>query len=150
MIDLEHYLIPDILSLSGILVGIVGAFVNPERDWVDGFAGALLGGGFLWATAFVYSLIRKEEGMGGGDIKLMAWIGAVLGWKAIPFVIIGSSLIGSVVGLVVARRAGTGMKTALPFGPFISAAAIAYIFGGHRLAAAYLKLFWPDLTGFDN
>jgi len=149
VIDLEHYLIPDILSLSGILIGLIGGIINPEREWFDGFAGALLGGGFLWATAFFYTLIRKEDGMGGGDIKLMAWIGAVLGWRAIPFVILGSSLVGAVVGLVVARRAGTGLKTALPFGPFISAAAIIYIFGGHRLAGAYLRLFWPDLPGFD-
>ncbi len=150
IIDLEHYLIPDVLSIPGMFLGLLGGFLNPERGLVDSALGLLLGGGFLWATAVVYSAIRKEEGMGGGDIKLLAWIGAVLGWKAVPFIIIVSSFLGAGVGVVLAKQRGSGLKTALPFGPFISAAALIYILGGAEWAGWYLRLFWMDVTPFDN
>jgi leader peptidase (prepilin peptidase)/N-methyltransferase len=102
-IDLDHMILPDIFTLSGIVIGLVGALLNPERSFWEAFWGVLMGGGFLWATAYFYFLFTKKEGMGGGDIKLIAWIGAVLGWKSIPFVIFSSAMIGTVVGLYMAR-----------------------------------------------
>lgn len=143
-IDLDHFIIPDEFSLSGIVIGLVGSLINPERDFWTALAGVLMGGGFLWAVAYGYLLIRKEEGMGGGDIKLLAWIGAVLGWVSIPFVILVSSILGGVVGLLTMSR-GRGLKTTIPFGPFLAAAALLFLFGGARIAEWYFSLFIPAL-----
>ncbi len=145
-IDLDHFLLPDVITLSGLGLGLFGAFLNPDRSFSDAFLGALLGGGFLWAIAYFYFLLRKQEGMGGGDIKLLAWIGAVLGWKSIAFVIISSSLIGSVIGLLLALRSKDGMKTMIPFGPYLAFGAVLFLFGGQGLADWYLQLFLPALN----
>ncbi len=144
-IDIDHFLLPDIFTLSGIVLGLVGAALNPERSFWDSLIGFLMGGGFLWAIAYLYFVFRKEEGMGGGDIKLLAWIGAVLGWKAIPFVIISSSLIGTVGGVLTAMKSRNGMKTVIPFGPYLALGAVLYLFGGEALAHWYLGLFIPEL-----
>jgi leader peptidase (prepilin peptidase)/N-methyltransferase len=144
-IDIDHFLLPDIFTLSGIVIGLIGALINPERSFVEALLGVLMGGGFLWAIAYFYYVIRKEEGMGGGDIKLLAWIGAVLGWKAVPFVIVGSSLIGTAGGLIAAARNKKGMKTVIPFGPYLALGAVLYLFGGEQIAHWYLGLFIPEL-----
>lgn len=148
-IDLDHYLIPDVFSLSGIVIGLLGASFNPERSFWDALAGVLMGGGFLWVIAYLYLVIRKQEGMGGGDIKLLGWIGAVLGWQAIPFVILSSSVLGSIVGLAMMRKSNDGLKTVLPFGPFLALGSVIYLLGGHILAYNYLVLFFPWLAPFD-
>lgn len=140
-IDLDHYIIPDVMSLPGILLGLLGAFLNPEREFVTALWGVLLGGGFLWAVAYFYEVFRKQEGMGGGDIKLLAWIGAVLGWPAIPFVILSSSIVGSIVGIFVMRKSENGLKTVIPFGPFLALGSVLYLLGGHKLVFQYLRLF---------
>ena len=144
-IDLDHMIIPDVFSLSGIVLGLLGGILNPQRNFWDAFGGILMGGGFLWAVAAIYWLIRKAEGMGGGDIKLLAWLGAVLGWKSIPFVIIFSCVLGSSmgVGIMVAKRGG--MKTAIPFGPYLALAGLCYIFFGQEISLWYLQAFWPWL-----
>lgn len=142
-IDHDHYLLPDLFTLSGIVIGLVGAVFNPERDFLSAMGGVLLGGGFLWSIAYLYFVFRKQEGMGGGDIKLLAWIGAVLGWKAIPFVILVSSLVGSVAGLLSGFKSSEGMKKVIPFGPFLAIAAVLYYLGGQGLAHTYLGLFLP-------
>lgn len=144
-IDIDHFILPDVFTLSGIVIGLAGALVNPERTFLDAFLGVLLGGGFLWAIAYFYLLIRKEEGMGGGDIKLLAWIGAILGWKAIAFVIISSSLIGSIFGIWSALRSKKGMKTVIPYGPYLALGSVLWLFGGESLGLWYLKLFLPFL-----
>jgi len=140
-IDLDHMILPDEFTLSGVAIGLLGAWLNPEREFLPSLYGVLMGGGFLWAVAYVYYAFRGHEGMGGGDIKLLAWIGAVLGWTSIPFVILVASLIGSVVGLVSARAKGAGLKASIPFGPFLALSALLFIFGGDRLADWYLSLF---------
>jgi leader peptidase (prepilin peptidase)/N-methyltransferase len=144
-IDIDHYIIPDSFSLGGIVLGLAGSFLNPEREVMPSVYGVLLGGGFLWLIAYLYILIRKTDGMGGGDIKLLAWIGAVLEWQSIPFIILVSSVIGSIVGIYMAARQKSGMKTVLPFGPFIAMAALVYILGGKGWAMDYLQLFFPWL-----
>jgi leader peptidase (prepilin peptidase)/N-methyltransferase len=144
-IDLDHFIIPDKISLPGIVLGLLGGLINPERTFTDSLLGMLLGGGFLWAVAYVYYLIKKEEGMGGGDIKLLAWIGAVLGWKSVPFVILGSSILGSIIGIFLILKQKGNLKTIIPFGPYIALAAIIYIFGGQEIAQWYLNLFFPWL-----
>lgn len=145
-IDLDLMILPDVFTLSGIVIGLTGAALNPERSFYSALAGVLMGGGFLWLIAYIYLVMRKEEGMGGGDIKLLAWIGAVLGWTSIPFVILVSSILGSVVGLILAYRSKAGLKSVIPFGPYLALAAMIFLLGGERLGLWYIGLFLPDMT----
>lgn len=145
-IDIDHMILPDEFTLSGIVIGLVGAALNPHREFLDALWGVLMGGGFLWAMAYVYYLLTKQEGMGGGDIKLLAWIGAILGWKAIPFVIMSSAIVGSVIGIIIARKQKAGLKTVIPFGPYLALGAVLYLFGGEAIALWYLDLFLPGLS----
>lgn len=140
-IDLDLMILPDVFTLPGIVIGLVGAAINPDRSFYSSLAGVLMGGGFLWAVAYLYLLVRKEEGMGGGDIKLLAWLGAVLGWPAVPFLVLVSSVVGSVVGLVLALRGRAGLKSVIPFGPYLALAAVLYLLGGDRLGMWYIGLF---------
>ena len=142
-IDLDLFLLPDAFTLPGMLIGLIGGFLNPERTLLDAVIGLLIGGGFLWAVAYFYFLIRKEEGMGGGDIKLLGWIGAVLGWQSIAFVIISSSLIGSIAGLLVASREKKGLRTVIPFGPYLALGAVLYVLAGQFIADQYARFFFP-------
>lgn len=144
-IDLDHMLLPDVFTWPGIAMGLVGAILSPERSFWDALAGLAMGFGFFWAVAYVYLTLRKEEGMGGGDIKLMGWIGAVLGWQSVPFVVLASSIIGSLVGIALAFKQKRGLKSTIPFGPYLALAALLYIFGGDILGQWYLRLFLPSL-----
>ncbi len=147
-IDLDHMILPDEFTLSGIVIGLVGAALNPERDFMPALWGVLLGGGFLWAVAVIYQALRKQEGMGGGDIKLLAWMGAVLGWTSIPFIILTSSVLGTFIGvfqMMKAKSNSEGLSTAIPFGPFLALAAIIYIFGGKSITEWYFGLFIPSI-----
>jgi leader peptidase (prepilin peptidase)/N-methyltransferase len=140
-IDLDHMILPDVFTLSGIVIGLVGAALNPEREFLPAFYGVLMGGGFLWAIAYLYFAFRQREGMGGGDIKLLAWIGAVLGWQSIPMVILLSSFSGSIIGIGLALRTKGGLQKAIPFGPYLVVAALLYIFlHGEHWSEWYLAL----------
>ena len=145
-IDLDLMILPDIFTLPGIATGLIGAALDPQRDFLSAFWGVLLGGGFLWMVAYLYLLVRKEEGMGGGDIKLLAWIGAVLGWTSIPFVVLVSSILGSVVGISLALRREAGLKSVIPFGPYLALAALLFLLGGERIGLWYISLFLPALA----
>ena len=142
-IDIDHFILPDKFTLPGIVIGLVGSLINPERSAVDSFLGVLMGGGFLWAIAWFYFALKKQEGMGGGDIKLLAWIGAVIGWKSIPFVIICASMVGSFGGIFSAMRSKQGMQTVIPFGPYLALGAVLYIWGGQSLGDWYISVFFP-------
>lgn len=139
-IDIDHRIIPDIISLPGIPVGFAASYLLPGIDWRSSLAGIVLGGGILFLIAWGYQLITGKDGMGGGDIKLLALIGAFLGWKGVLFTIMASSFIGTLVGIVVMLRAGKGMKMALPFGPFLSMGAILYLFLGPQIIYWYLNM----------
>lgn len=145
IIDLDHMILPDEITLGGTVVGLVGAWLNPERAFMDAFWGVLAGGGSLWLVAYIYYIFTGREGLGGGDIKLLAFIGAMLGWRSIPFVILAASMLGAVVGLLAARKSEDGLRTAIPFGPFISFAAILYMAGLKSVGIWYLQLFFPDI-----
>lgn len=142
-IDFDHMILPDEFTLSGIIIALLGALVNPERVFLDAFLGFLLGGGFLWLLAYVYFLLSGKEGMGGGDIKLLAWIGALVGWKGVPFVIMFSALSGSLIGVLIALKAKEGFKTAIPFGPYLVLGAVIFIFYGQKIGEWYFNLFLP-------
>lgn len=140
-IDIDHMILPDKFTLSGIVIGLLGAALNPEREFLSALYGVLMGGGFLWAVAYLYYVFRNREGMGGGDIKLLAWIGAVLGWQSVPVVILVSSLLGSLIGIALALKNRGGMKTAIPFGPYLALAALLYLLlDGSRWSEWYLQL----------
>ena len=138
-IDLDHQIIPDVISLPGIPVFLLLAvFVMGVGFW-DSLLGVLVGGGFLYLIAVGYELLTKREGMGGGDIKLLAMIGAFLGWQSLFFVVFMSSILGALVGVVLIALKGKDMKYAVPFGPFLSIAAVLYLFVGPALT--HLVLF---------
>ncbi len=145
-IDIDHMILPDVFTLSGVAIGLVGAALNPEREFLPSLVGVLFGGGFLWLIAYLYLVFRKEEGMGGGDIKLLAWIGALLGWTALPFVVLLSSILGAAVGLGLALRRKAGLRSAIPFGPYLALGALVYILGGDKLGVWYVSLFLPSLV----
>jgi leader peptidase (prepilin peptidase)/N-methyltransferase len=138
-IDLEHQIIPDVISLPGIIAGFIFSFFIPQLGWLNSLLGILAGGGSLWLVAWLYELLTKKEGMGGGDIKLLAMMGAFFGWKAIPFIIFVSSLTGTVIGVSVMLAQKKDSKLAIPFGPFLALGSIVYIFFGSRIIHWYLS-----------
>ncbi len=143
-IDFDHMILPDEFTLSGIVIGLIGAALNPDRSFWDALAGFLLGGGFLWFMAWLYYALTGNEGMGGGDIKLLGWIGAVLGAMSIPYVILVSAVTGSLLGLALAIGQKRGLKTVIPYGPYLALGAVSYIFGGWTLAQRYWGFFLPN------
>ena len=132
-IDLDHQIIPDIISLPGIPLFFLAAIFLVKIPWLEALLGLLIGGGILFAIAVVYELITKREGMGGGDIKLLAMIGGFLGLKSLMFVLFFSSFSGAIIGITAMIIKKQDMKYAVPFGPFLAAAAVAYIFWGEAL-----------------
>ncbi len=136
VIDLEHRIIPDQISLSGIVIGLLLAAFTPVMPFLDSLVGFALGGASLLLVGMAYEAVRKQEGIGGGDIKLLAMIGAFTGWKGVLFTIFGGSLIASIVGitLMIVRR--TNGQVPIPFGPFLSGASFLYILVGDRLIQA--------------
>ena len=138
-IDLDHKIIPDIISLPGIPIGLVASFALPTITLKASVLGLLVGGGSLWFVAWAYNLIAHRDGMGGGDIKLLAMIGTIIGWKGVIFTIFASSVMGSCVGITMMLIKGKNMKFAIPFGPFLSIGAIAYVFFGSQFIAWYFS-----------
>ncbi|MBF8258055.1 MAG: Type 4 prepilin-like protein leader peptide-processing enzyme [Actinobacteria bacterium] len=135
-IDIDHRIIPDELSLGGLAAGLLLSFL-PGGDWKGSLLGGVLGGGILFGTAFAYEKMTGREGMGGGDIKLIAMVGAFLGWKGALFTIFCGSLLGTAGGLLAMRKGTDGLKTAIPFGPYLCAAAL--------IARFYGEVFWSLL-----
>ena len=138
-IDLDHRIIPDVISLPGIVVGFALSF-RGDPGPVSSAVGILIGGGILLAVAWGYAAWTGREGMGGGDIKLLGMIGAFLGWPAVPFTMLVSSLTGSIVGLSLMWWTGSDAKYAIPFGPFLALGALAYVFCGEEVLTWYLAL----------
>ena len=143
MIDLDTGLIPDVLSLSGIVLGFSFSFFTPRLSWLDSLLGILLGGGIFYLIAVGYALIRHTEGLGGGDIKLLAMIGAFMGWGGAAFTILISSVSGMIIALPLMWRYGKGLGASLPFGPFLAFGAVSYIFWG----ALFYHWYFSDLLG---
>jgi len=140
-IDLQHKIIPDVLSLPGIIVGWTASFVLAHISWLDSLIGIIAGGGSLFLVAFTYERITGKEGMGGGDIKLLAMIGAWMGWRSLPLIVLISSVTGAVIGLTFILLAGKGYRFRIPFGPFLSFGTLFYFFFGNELTRWYLNVF---------
>ncbi len=128
-IDIDHRIVPDELSLGGLAAGVLLSFL-PGGDWKGSLLGALAGGGLLYATAAGYEKVRGQEGLGGGDIKLVAMVGAFLGWRGALLTVFAGSLLGVAGGLFAMRKGQEGLKTAIPFGPYLCAAALLARLGG--------------------
>lgn len=145
-IDLEHYLIPDEISLGGIPVGIVGSFLLYPAGgalvsgW-ESIQGAVIGAGVLLGVRVAYQLLRKQEGMGLGDVKMMGLLGAFLGpHPALLFILLVSSLLGALIGVGTIVFKGEDLKYALPFGPFLAVGALIYLLWGYQLAPLMFPL----------
>jgi len=140
-IDLDHQLLPDVITLPGIAMGLLLSFVLPAASWFDSVLGLVAGGGSLLLASWLYEKATGREGIGGGDIKLLALFGAWFGWQAVLPILLVASVVGSVIGvLLVVRGQGDG-KHAIPFGPFLIVAAFAWIFVGQAVLAWYLGFF---------
>lgn len=139
-IDLEHQILPNTITLPGIAIGLIFSFIAPP-GWQSSLIGILLGGGVLYGIAAAYYLVRREEGLGMGDVKMLAMIGAFLGWQAVLVTLVLSSFSGALlgIGLIAAQRGG--MKLALPFGTFLALGALAAMFAGDPLIAWYAQFF---------
>lgn len=139
-VDLDYQIIPNEITLPGMVLGLLAAlFVLPQGFW-DSFIGLLLGGGVFYLIADVSQRILKQEGMGGGDIKLIGMIGAFLGWQNVLLTIFLGALSGSIVGLFLIVAKGRGRRVPIPFGPFLSVGALASLFWGS-------EILWWYLTG---
>ena len=138
-IDLDHRIIPDVISLPGIVIGFLLSLLGITLGIRDSLIGIALGGGSLYLVAIVYEAVTKREGMGGGDVKLLAMIGAWLGWKAVLFTLFFASLTGSLIGGAIMMAKKEDSKLAVPFGPFLAFSALAYVFCGEKLIHWYLS-----------
>ncbi len=143
-IDLHHQIIPDVISLPGIIFGFAFSFVSFFVTWQESLIGLLAGGGIFYAVSYSYYLLRRQEGLGGGDIKLLAMLGAFLGWQSLLFIIFTSSVTGTVAGLFAMRSQKKGGATRIPFGPFLAVSGLFYLFFRpqvQQLFSLYLDLF---------
>lgn len=126
-IDLHHQIIPDVISLPGIIFGFAFSFVSTFVTWQESLIGLFAGGAIFYAISYSYYLLRRQEGLGGGDIKLLAMLGAFLGWQSLLFIIFASSVTGTVVGLFAMRTQKKGGSTRIPFGPFLAISGLFYL-----------------------
>ncbi|MCC7178589.1 MAG: prepilin peptidase [Acidobacteria bacterium] len=141
-IDLHHQILPNVITLPGIAIGFLFSLAGPP-GWLDSLLGILLGGGVLYAIAWTYYAVRHEEGLGMGDVKMLAMIGAFLGWKAVLVTLILSSFAGAIVGVGIIAFSRGSMRLALPFGTFLSLGALAAMLVGEPLVTWYAGFFVP-------
>lgn len=140
IIDWKHRIIPDAISIPFILIGLAWSFVSPALTPLSSVLGAVAGGGGLYVVGVVYRLLRHSEGMGGGDVKLMAMVGAFLGVQLILPVILIASFFGSLYGIALMKGGGNA-KTSVAFGSFLAPAAAFCAFFGTYLLSWYLQRF---------
>lgn len=151
-IDLEYMIIPDIITCGGMVVGLVVSFIFPslhgEMERIPALLmslkGLAVGGGTLWLVSAIGSWIFRKDAMGQGDVKLLAAIGAFLGWKAVLFTIMVSSLAGSIIGVLLILCKGRQMSSRIPFGPYLAFAAIVWVLWGPSLWQGYINLLTPS------
>jgi leader peptidase (prepilin peptidase)/N-methyltransferase len=139
LVDYDFKILPNAITLPGIAVGVLLSLVDPRLDWLDSLIGALVAGGLLYGVAWLYLKLRAQPGMGMGDVKMIAMIGAFLGWKGALLTILIGSFIGSIVGLSLMKLKGREWDYALPFGTFLALAAVIVDWSGAELLAWYWR-----------
>ena len=140
VIDLELQILPNAITLPGIVIGFLFSLFGPPGP-VTSLLGIVLGAGVLYGIAAAYYVVRREEGMGMGDVKMLAMIGAFLGWRAVLLTLILSSFVGALVGVALLSTKKEGLKYALPFGTFLALAAFFAMLFGEPLMDWYLGQF---------
>ena len=138
--DLSHKIIPNVVTLPGILLGLLGAVTILPVGLLNSLLGVLVGGGILWGLAWASPYLFGKEGMGGGDIKLIAMVGAFLGWKPALLTIMIGSLVGSVIGVGLIAAKVIQRDQYLPFGPFLALGAVLSLFFHEPLLNWYWSL----------
>ena len=140
-IDLEHHLLPNVITLTGIVIGFLLSFTTDQPGWRSSLIGIVAGGGVLFLIAEVYYRVRHEEGLGMGDVKMLAMMGAFLGWPLAILSLMIASVAGTIIGigLIVTGR-GT-MKYALPFGTFLAIGAAVSAAAGQTILRWYFRLW---------
>jgi leader peptidase (prepilin peptidase)/N-methyltransferase len=142
VIDLEHQILPDAITLPGIGVGLAFSLFAPPGV-LAAIVGTIVGAAGLEAIRYAYYLWRREEGMGFGDVKMLAMIGAFLGWKAVILTVVLSSFAGALVGVSMMSFKREGLKYALPFGTFLAVGAIVAMLAGDPIIDWYVSLYEP-------
>jgi leader peptidase (prepilin peptidase)/N-methyltransferase len=138
-IDLDHQIIPNVITLPGIPLGLIGGLLVREPPLLDRLLGTLAGAGFLYLVLFYGGVLYGQEAMGEGDLNLIALVGAFLGWKAVVVTILVACVVGSAVGLALMALKRLGRRQHIPFGPFLALGAVVGLFWGDRLLGWYLR-----------
>jgi leader peptidase (prepilin peptidase)/N-methyltransferase len=136
VIDLRHQIIPDAITLPGIVVGVAASLATDRISWVESFGGILLGGGL-----FVAIILVSRGGMGGGDLKLGAMLGAFLGWQALLVALFVAVMLGGISAVMLLVSGRLARKDAIPFGPFLAVGGVVALFWGRAIVAWYLGGF---------
>jgi leader peptidase (prepilin peptidase) / N-methyltransferase len=139
-IDLQHQILPNVITLPGIVIGLLANFLAGP-GWMASLIGAAVGAGSLFLIAEIYYRVRHEEGLGMGDVKMLGMIGAFLGWKLVLVTLVFSSFLGSIVGVVVLIVKKESLKYALPFGTFLAIGALIAAVAGDAILDWYLGFF---------
>lgn len=137
-IDLDHQIIPNAVTLPGIPLGLAAGFVLGQPPLLDRLIGTLAGAGFLYLVLYYGGTLYGQEAMGEGDLNLIAYVGAFLGWRAVMITILVGCLVGSAVGLALIALGRLGRRQHMPFGPFLSLGAAVALFWGEQLIGWYL------------
>jgi leader peptidase (prepilin peptidase)/N-methyltransferase len=140
-IDFFHMILPDVITLPGLVLAIVYSFFRKDLNLTQALIGAVTGAGFLLLVYGTYYLVRKKEGLGMGDVTMMLLIGAYLGWKQAFFTLILASFVGALVGVFVILFRKKDFQFSLPFGTFLAPAAFFSLLWGEKILRAYLSLF---------
>jgi leader peptidase (prepilin peptidase)/N-methyltransferase len=140
-IDFDHQILPNSITIPGTALGLAVAGPRVGLSFLDALLGALLGAGLLFLVSEVYYRLRKVEGLGMGDVKMMGMVGAFVGWRGVLLTLFLGSLSGTLAGLVVLAGSKGDLRTKLPFGTFLGMGAIASVYLGERLIGWYTSLY---------
>lgn len=140
-IDVNHQLLPDSLTLPLLWLGLLFNIPSTFTPLVDAVVGAAAGYLVLWSVYWVFKLITGKEGMGHGDFKLLAALGAWLGWQQLPIIILMSSAVGALIGTASILLQGREKQAQIAFGPYLAVAGWIALIAGERITHGYLRLF---------
>jgi leader peptidase (prepilin peptidase)/N-methyltransferase len=140
-IDLTHQILPDEITLPGLVLALVYAGFRPDLSLRQAMVGGVVGAGFLLVIYSAYRFLRKKEGLGMGDVTMMLFVGAYLGWQKAFFTLLAASLAGALVGVFLLSFRKKDLQFSLPFGTFLAPAAFAALVWGDRIIRAYLSLY---------